>query len=200
MGGILELRPDGSQNRLPPDDPNDVWLGKCRPLARLGPRRLLDIPESLSLEQRAARLDTGTTYLFADGAVPMMRGVPVAFIGAARTRAHARLQQPVNNEIVPMGRSRQGPRGDGAHIRACQAKRGAYRHFGDVVLGEIGVTARRARLDTFQAGIDRRRDLPDTGWDVSRRGLQHVSGIRHASSLTRFDMNSRPGFSQRSGW
>jgi hypothetical protein len=126
------------------------------------------VPESFSIEQRVARLDAGTTYVLADGAVPMMRRVPVAFVGAVRARAHARLQQPVNNEIIPMGSSRQDPRGDGAHIRAGQAKRDARGHVGDAVLGEIGVIARRARLDTLQAGVDRRRDLPDIGWDGSR--------------------------------
>jgi hypothetical protein len=113
----------------------------------------------------------------------MMRRVPVAFVGAARTRAHARLQQPVNDEIIPMGGSRQDPRRDGAHIRARQAKRDARGQFRDVVLGEIGVIARRARLDTFQAGIDRRRDSLGAGRDSSRRGIQHVSGIRHANLL-----------------
>jgi hypothetical protein len=49
----------------------------------------------------------------------------VAFVSAARAGAHARLQQPVNDEIIPMGRSRQDPRRDIAHIRARQAKRDA---------------------------------------------------------------------------
>jgi hypothetical protein len=170
--------PDPSRARR-----TEPWPAPDRRL-RLGAGRVLDVAESFSIEQRVARLDAGAAYLLTDGAVTMMRRVPTAFVGTARARAHARLQQSVNDEIIPMGSSRQDPRGGGAHIRACQAKLDARGHFGDVVLGEIGVIARRARLDTFrQASIAAATSTTPAGTAVGEAANISLVSVKLPPSL-----------------
>jgi hypothetical protein len=71
-----------------------------------------------------------------------MSGVPSAFLGAARARAHASLQQAVNDERLPLARTGKNARNDVAHIRAVQAERDASAQAADIVLGEVRVGAR----------------------------------------------------------
>jgi hypothetical protein len=113
----------------------------------------------------------------------MVIGVPGALLSAGRAQPDAGPQQVVNDELVPLGGSRNDTRRDIAHIRAIQAERDAGTQLVDVLLGEICVGVRNARLGTVQAGVDSRCDFRDTERHLSRRGIQHFSGGRHACYL-----------------
>lgn len=67
----------------------------------------------------------------------MVLGVPGALLGAERALAHARLQQPVNDDVVRLGRPREDPRHDVADISATNAERDAREHLRHVGLHEI---------------------------------------------------------------
>ena len=89
----------------------------------------------------------------------MMMCVPGALLGTVRARSHTGVQQVVSNDAVQVGRSRKDLRRDFANARAVQAERRACAQLLDIVLNEIRVRARRARLAAVQAGLDRSRDL-----------------------------------------
>jgi hypothetical protein len=67
---------------------------------------LVELRESFGIEQRRARVYAGTTNLLADGAMTLMRGVPVALLGATRARADAGLQQPAHEDAIRAGGAR----------------------------------------------------------------------------------------------
>jgi hypothetical protein len=67
----------------------------------------------------------------------MMLGVPEALFGAECALAHARLQQPVNDDVVRLGRPREDPRDDVADISATNAERDTRAHVRHVGLYEI---------------------------------------------------------------
>jgi hypothetical protein len=94
--------------------------------------------------------------------MPMMLRVPGALLGAQRALPHASLQQTMNDDVVGLGRPREDPRHDVAHISATQAERDACAHLRHVGLDKIGVGARRARLEAVQASVDGRCDLSDS--------------------------------------
>ena len=148
------------------------WSGAGQPFELL---------ERLSVEQRLARHFARATRLGADCAMTMMLRVPSALFGANRAPAHAGLQQPVNDDVIRPGRSREDPRHEIADLSAIPTERDARAHLRHVGLYEIRVRAGRARLDAVQASVDRRRDLRDSERHAARRGIQHLASVRHAT-------------------
>ena len=165
----LPRRPAGSR-RVPP---------------RSAAGQFLELLERLSIEQRPARHFARATRLGADCAMTVMLGVPGALLGADRALPHAGLQQPVNDDVVRLGRPGQDPRHEVAQISAIYAERDARAHVRHVVFHEIRVRARRARLGTAQTGVDRRGDLSHSERHASRRSVQHLARLCHATRPAR---------------
>jgi hypothetical protein len=110
----------------------------------------------------------------------MVSGVTCALLGAARACPDTSLKQAMDHEVIPPSWARQDPGGDLAQVRARYAQRDARAHFGDVILSQIRIRARRARLQTSQASINGRRELVNAARTGSRRGIKHVSGGGHS--------------------
>ena len=68
----------------------------------LGHRRSL---EFFSSQQRGARLDAGSTRLFANGAMAVMLGVAGAFLRAGHAGTNAGVELQANGRAVPLGRT-----------------------------------------------------------------------------------------------
>jgi hypothetical protein len=115
----------------------------------------------------------------------MMLGVACALLGAEGALAHAGRQQLANDDVVRLGRPGKDPRDEVAQIGAIQAKRDARPHLRHVGFDEIRIRARRARLDTVQASVDRCRYLSESKRQAARGGLQHLARVRHPTSLSK---------------
>jgi hypothetical protein len=85
----------------------------------------------------------------------MMRSVPSALASARRARGNAGLKQRVHDEPVPLARPRQHPRCGVADIGTDLTERNTPAERVDVVLEEICVGARCARLDAVEGGVYR---------------------------------------------
>ena len=108
-----------------------------------------------------------------------MVSVPGALLGTALAGADASIEQVVDDELVRLRRTRKNSRRDVAYVRAGDTQGRAHPHFGDVVLGEVGVGAGGTGLNTPQAGIDGRRDRRCAKRDAGRHGIQDLFGVGH---------------------
>jgi hypothetical protein len=136
---------------------------------------LLKLGEGLVLEQSGASVYALATGLLANRAVAMVRSVASAFLGAVGACPDASLKQAMNDVVIPLSWSREDASGDLAQIRARHAQRDTRAHRGDVVLRQVRVHARRARLQTIQASVNGRRKLRSAAWNRNRRDIQDVS-------------------------
>jgi hypothetical protein len=141
---------------------------------------LLKLDEGLGIEQRGTCMYACAARLLTGRAVKMVGGVACALLSAARACPDTSLEQAMDDEAIPLSWSRQDPGGDLAQVRAHHAQRDARAHLGDVILSQIRIRARRARLQTSQASINGRRELVNAARNGSRRGIKHVSGGGHS--------------------
>ena len=132
----------------------------------------------VGVEQRDAGLGAGPADLLADCAVTVMVSVPGALLGAALAGADASLEQVVDDELVQLRWTRKHSRREIAYVCAGDAQGGAHAEFVDVLLGEVGIRAGGARLNTPQAGVDGRRDGRCAKRDAGRHGIQDLLGYR----------------------
>src|SRR5581483_4847373 len=88
--------------------------------------------ERLGFEEGPAGLLARAADLGADRAMPVVRSVLRALLGAARARADAGLQQALDEKRVVAQVPRQHTRGRSAHVRAIRAEADAAAHLLDV--------------------------------------------------------------------
>jgi hypothetical protein len=91
-----------------------------------GAGQVLGLVHGLSIEERRARLGAGPTDRLADCAVAVMVSVPSALLGAALAGVDAGLEQVVDDELVPLRRTRKNSRRDVAYVCARDAQGGAH--------------------------------------------------------------------------
>ena len=93
---------------------------------RAGAGQVLGLVDGLGVKKRDARLDASPAYLLADCAVTVMVSVPGALLGAALAGANASLEQAVDDQLVPLRRTRENSGRDVAYVRAGDAPGGAH--------------------------------------------------------------------------
>jgi hypothetical protein len=103
--------------------------------------------------------------------VLVVMGVPLALISAGTARCGAGLDGRAHNAEIGLRLARHHAAGGVAQIGAVKTQANAADHVSDVLLGEAGVGASRARPDTVGAVFNAatKRLAIDAGWVWMRR-------------------------------
>src|SRR6266852_7283486 len=135
------------------------------------------------VEEFPAGLLTAPARLFADPAVLMMPGVPLALVAAALADSHAGLQQRRGDGGVVRRLAACHPFGGGAHIGAVEAKPDARDHLGHVLLAQVGVYVGDAGLGAVAERVDGGGQHTGVDVDGAWVGVQQLPRVAHGPLL-----------------
>jgi len=136
------------------------------------------------LEQALAGQLAGPAFLLTDSAMLVVLSVVMALLGTGVAHRFARLELGLCGGRIEFGLACEYAAGRLAHVRAVKTEPDASAHFGDVVLGKVGIGAGRAGLSAGHACLDAfDEQLAVQGaWPMmglkQRRGLGHDSSCR----------------------